>query len=54
LNQEAEVLSQFAAHASNTREQIPALRLVDQRHEAETHFQSDDVYRLHVIPRELF
>src|SRR5690606_35626396 len=33
LNQEAEILRQLATYAANSRQQIPALRLVDERHE---------------------
>ncbi len=37
---------------ADTRQQIAALGLVDQRHQSIADFQSDDVDRLHVIPRE--
>ena len=53
LHQEAEILRELAAHAVNARQQIAALRLVDQRHQAIADFQADDVDRLHVFPRQL-
>ena len=53
LHEEAEILRELAAHAANARQQIAALRFVDQRHQAIADFEADDVDRLHVFPRQL-
>ena len=53
LHQEAELLRQLAAHAADARQQFPALGLVDQRHQPEADFQSDQIHRLHVVPGQL-
>ena len=50
LHQEAQLLRELAAHAANARQQLAALRLVHQRHQAEADFQADQIDRLHVVP----
>jgi hypothetical protein len=54
LHEEPQIARELAAHALDAREQIAALRLVDERHEPIPDFEPDDVDRLHVVPRELF
>ena len=48
-----EVLGQLLAHTLDPRQQLPALVLVHQRNQAITHFQTDQVDRLHIIPAQL-
>ena len=52
-NEEAEFLRQLAAHAADAREQVAALRLVHQRHEAVADFEAEQIDRLHVFPAQL-
>ena len=53
LHQEAKLLRQLAAHAANACQQFAALALVDQRHQPEADFESDQIHRLHVVPGQL-
>ena len=50
-NQEPEVLCQLAAHAADAREQVTALLLVDQRHQAVADLQPQQVHRSARPPR---
>ena len=45
LHEEAELLRELAADAADARQQIAALGAIDERHEAVTHFETDDVHR---------
>ncbi len=52
-DQEAELLRELAAHAAHAAEQIAALALVDQRHQAIADFETDEIDRADVVPGEL-
>gem|GEM_PF-2556939 len=52
LHQEAELLRELATHATDSRQQFPALGLVDQRYQPETDLDSDQIDRLHILPRQ--
>ena len=49
-HEEAELLRELAAHAADARQQVAALRRVDQRHQAIAHFEAEQVHRAHVFP----
>ncbi len=53
-HQEAELLRQLQTHAANARQQLAAVRLVDQRHEAIADLETDAIDRLDVLPRQFF
>src|SRR6202042_2531293 len=52
-HEEAEVLRELATHATYAGEEVAALTLVDEWHEAVADFQADEIHRFDVVPGKL-